>query len=1363
MKTRQTGLSLPLGSRLSQILALGEELLGLTRDAAEQGIPAEESLELVRRRIADAVERLLNARTMVWFTPDVFRTWTNNAAGAQAAHAEPPALIGLSLQTGNIYLQDPSGSVESFTEAQEPQRQAVLAAVPLRLRGGHEGKVHLLGAIQVERPAEAPITAADVELLEGLALQAALSLQAGLQIAVEAWRVRQLSLVGRVSLEISSLRGLDEVTARTARLIQETFDYYRVNIYTLEPGENQLCLRAGAGSPGDETLIDLAGEGSDTLVRLGEGLVGIAAQTGEEIVAGDVLHEPRNRSITSLPETRSQAALPMRVHDRLVGVLDVQSDQPDDFNEIDRIVLRALAANIAIAVEDARLYKGLRRRAAQLEMLYKVGSAITSILDQELLLEEVVDLIQKRFGYPYVHIYSVHPGRRKVFYEAGSGRRSQAMQAQNFSYDLDDSNGLIPWVARNGETILANDVGLDSRYRPSPLPPEETRSELTVPLIFGDQVLGVLDVQSDRLGAFSEDDRYLFEALADHIAIALRNAYLYRTEVWRRKTTDSLREVAGLLSAEVDQDQVLQAILAVLARTLPQNLAAIWLTEPAADETQDPFPALHLAAVQGEGISELGLEIGLTPEEVLEIHSPGESGLTGETASNWLQSALLAGAPVVRTLDSPFDVLGAVLNFPREYSAIAAPLRVGDQPLGVLVLAHRESGKYGSEASAMTAAFASSAAVAIENARLYEAAHEQAWVSTVLLQVANATQTITDLNALLATVIHITPMLAGVKACLLYILDEDGDFIPAAASGLTGESQREFERWRFAPGDVIALDRMTAEKTPVFLHGGPEDSRLTGILSAGREDSLDELRLTVLVPLLARGELLGAFLVDYSAGPAAFSGRSLESFFDERLAILQGIAHQTAIAVDNLRLLKSRKEEAYVSVALLQVAQSVVSSNDLEEALGSIVRITPILIGVKRAAVFLWDETRRVFRLAQAYGLPPEAGQTAYAAGDFPLMDAVLEKNSVLAHPIWSEISTGDDIPDAWTYLSPPTAEQVEEYIESAACLLLAFPLAVKGNLRGVLLVEEPEPAPVEGFAGANTNRRLRAKRLEIITGISQQVALAIENDLLQHETMERERLEREMQLAREIQRTFLPQHTPMLPGWDIKVLWRTAREVGGDFYDYFELPGNRLGLVIADVADKGMPAALFMTLVRTLLRATVREIDSPAGVLERANDIIVPDAPDGMFVTIFYAVLDLDTGVLDYANAGHNRPLVLRGETCRIERLERSGMALGVLEGNQIQAGQLLIEPGDLLFLYTDGVSEAFSPEWEPFGEERLTAAILEIGGCAAERTPDADRINSQQMLDHIDRAVQDFIAGGQPSDDLTLLVLRREPEASD
>jgi GAF domain-containing protein len=1333
------------------VLDLGEELLYLAQQAADSHSPGEETLNNQRKLILDAARRTLQAEATLWLAHDVVYRLTGQSQGTQApddlAGAISEVMRGC-LEKRCPCLAESADSTVHWTVDQAGNRGLVCAA-PLLLRDPRASQ--LLGALQVQRPDGPPFSVEEVQLLEGLAIQAALAFEANLRLATEQWRLQQLSLVREVSLQIADLHDLDEIASQITRLIQQTFDYYYVAILTLEQDQEFLQFRASAGPVFDgdySQAYSLALQ-----VRLGEGIIGYVAQTGVELLANDISREPRYRALDALPETRSEATLPLRARDRLLGVLDVQSNQINDFDETDMLVLRALAGNIAMAVDGARMYSALQRRASQLATVYEVSSAITSILDQEKLLDEVVDLIQKRFGYPYVHLYSVHPGRRKIFYEAGSGLRSRLLSEQNFYLDLDAEQGIIAWAAQHGETVLANDVSQEPRYLPSPVEPDETRSELAVPLVFGGEVLGVLDIQSEQVNAFRVDDRYLFEALADHIAIAMRNAYLYRSEVWRRQVADSLREVAGLLSAEMDQDHVLAAILAELRRSLPLDLAAIWLLdgEDQGDE-QENLPALHLAAVVGA--DDLDLEIGLTPEDVLESNRTRISAEVAQDASGWLQQALQAQNPVVRTVDSAYEPLGAALQFPPDYSAIAAPLRVGDQPRGVLVLAHRTAGRYGSEARGMTAAFASYAAVAIENARLYEEAHEQAWVSTVLLQVANATQALTNLHELLATVVHITPMLAGVRACLLYILDDEGDFVPAVASGLNASQQAEFERWRFAPGDVPALDHLVVERQPVILYGGEDDQRLTSILYP--EVLVDRKRqpsLSVLVPLAARNQVLGVLLVDYSNPPLSNS-KTADAFFDERLAILQGIAHQTAIAVDNIRLLKSQKEEAYVSVALLQVAQAVVSSNDLDEALGSIVRITPILVGVKRAVIFLWDEAQKVFRLSQSYGLPRAAEVDSYSLGEFPLLDAVLIEDTLLAHPLWGEISASDQVPEDWTYLAAPDGNKVDEYLENAPCLLIAFPLSVKGKVLGVFLVEEPEPIPGEGFSASNTNRRLRGKRLEIITGISQQAALAIQNDFLQYEMVEQERLEREMQLAREIQRAFLPQSVPDLPGWELKVRWRTAREVGGDFYDYFRLPGNRLGMVIADVADKGMPAALFMTLVRTLVRATVTEIDSPADVLERANDIIVPDAPSGMFVTIFYAVLDLDTGELEFANAGHNLPVVMRGQSCQLELLRRGGMALGVQEGNHIQGWKTRLEAGDYLILYTDGVTEAFSPQGEVFGEPRLYQTIESAAVCKS----DAGDLTAQDVLEKIDQAVLEFIGDGLPSDDLTLLVLRRQ-----
>lgn len=223
-------------------------------------------------------------------------------------------------------------------------------------------------------------------------------------------------------------------------------------------------------------------------------------------------------------------------------------------------------------------------------------------------------------------------------------------------------------------------------------------------------------------------------------------------------------------------------------------------------------------------------------------------------------------------------------------------------------------------------------------------------------------------------------------------------------------------------------------------------------------------------------------------------------------------------------------------------------------------------------------------------------------------------------------------------------------------------------------------------------------------------------------------------------------------------MLWRTAREVGGDFYDFFELPGRRLALVIADVADKGMPAALYMTVARTLLRAAALEAASAAEALQRVNDTLVEDTPEGMFVTLAYAVLHLESGELQIANAGHNPPLVLRSKTCQLEKITRSGMALGVEKGTPIENRTVLLDPGDMLIMYTDGVTEAFSPQGDPFGEERLIEVILQTAVCATGAEA-SGALEAGEVLQAIDHSVSEFVVEDELSDDLTLLIVRRKP----
>jgi sigma-B regulation protein RsbU (phosphoserine phosphatase) len=470
-----------------------------------------------------------------------------------------------------------------------------------------------------------------------------------------------------------------------------------------------------------------------------------------------------------------------------------------------------------------------------------------------------------------------------------------------------------------------------------------------------------------------------------------------------------------------------------------------------------------------------------------------------------------------------------------------------------------------------------------------------------------------------------------------------------------------------------------------------------------------------------------------------FRSTNTETGFDPKaLAILQGIAHQTAMTVDNLSLLEARQEEAYVTAALLQVAQAVVSSTDLHDTLDTIVHLLPILVGIETCVIYLWDSANLLFRPTQVSGQSRREEDFIithpFSPGENRLLDAIHQSGEMHMCRVTDPNMSIED----WAFLVCQPYSQLQDQADMLrGDWILGYPLSLQGQVMGIMVVREVNASPA-----------FWERRLEIINGIAQQASLAIQNDLLKQEMVETERMEREIQLARQIQETFLPDTLPQLNCWELDLRWETAREIGGDFYDIFKLGDNRVGLVIADVADKGLPAALYMTVARTLIRASATDSTSPAKVLEEVNRLLVNDSTDSMFITVVYIVLSLDSGEFVFCNAGHNRPLLYRAKTGLLEQLAKGGTALGILEDLTLTDHTLHIDPGDALILYTDGVTDIISPEGELFGEARLRE-IIEAHG--------KERI--QDMLEYLDDAMIDFRRGTPPVDDVTLLAIRREP----
>ena len=385
----------------------------------------------------------------------------------------------------------------------------------------------------------------ELELLQSIAGVIALGLYASHRAEVERFRLGELNLVRRVSAEIATVLPLDELSR--ARMQPHPGD-----VQVLLRGDFHACTRvtAGCGSvraPAPD-MWDRGGRRWVSMWSLGQGLIGEAAASGQIVQADDVREAARYRYFEPLRATRSEVVIPVKLQERVLGVLDVQSDRVAAFHRNDLMLLEALADNVARAVEGARLYGDVRRRADQLALLADVSRRVTSTLELHEVMAEAACVDTRPDRFPTRGIVHGPSNRRLIEYEAGSGTRAEALRG--YSMSLDDPRGIIPWAARTGKG-RAGERCHPGRYGIVPRPWRPTKHAIGAcgaRSCSARRTLGILDIQSEKAECVSrDDDRLMFEAVAGTIAASIRNADLYRSEQWRRQAADSLREVAGRL------------------------------------------------------------------------------------------------------------------------------------------------------------------------------------------------------------------------------------------------------------------------------------------------------------------------------------------------------------------------------------------------------------------------------------------------------------------------------------------------------------------------------------------------------------------------------------------------------------------------------------------------------------------------------------------------------------------------------------------------------------------------------------------------------------------------------------------------
>ena len=962
------------------------------------------------------------------------------------------------------------------------------------------------------------------------------------------------------------------------------------------------------------------------------------------------------------------------------------------------ILLGTVIIAVAVVTQhwaDAR--QELEQRVAELASVEQIGSAI---VQAELDVDELCRLLYEhtsRIADATIFQLGLFDGDRyviKLWMQEGQTRPQRIFQ-------MTPGIGLVNWLRESRQPLLVQDFEreVDSLpAKPTYVSDNPPRSALFVPLMAGEAVIGTVSIQSYRRNAYGEGDLRVLSAMANQAAMAIQKAQLYARERKRARQLETIGQISRQVTATMELDELFQRAVHLIRENFGYYHVTLYSVDPESEVAE-----FQASASAGEQHVSAAVEWG--------------EGLIGWVAAN-AQAALVNDVED----DTRYRCIEAL---DETRSELTVPLLLEDEIVGVLDVQSDQLGAFGSDDLFILETLGDQLAIAIQEARLYEAERQQAWLSTALLQVAEAMGQVSDMEAVLSTVVRLTPLLAGVDRCAILLWESDTEtFRPTQTYGLSPGLRETFEQYQFQAGSIPALDLIRWDKSPLLVRADSEGKLIPRSL-AERFDIHEML----LLPLLAQGELLGVMMVDYAGRAHPFTERLID--------MLTGIANQAAMVIHSARLVQAQREEAYASMALLQVAEAVNRSTDLDETLQAIVRITPILLGVHACAVFLWDPNTSTFLPSRQYGLEPPARSAFW---DLRLSADIAPMPDLMA-----------GVP--YVTLEEPTT-RIAPLGEGTAAL--ALPLSSKGDVLGAMFVDS-----------GGSSQQLTERWMNILAGIASQAAVAVENHRLLEEAAEQERMRQELEVGRRIQASFLPEHSPQMHGWDLAVIWRSARQVGGDFYDFIPLPASndqppgrpspvegekaapgleRTGVVIADVADKGVPAALFMALSRTLMRTMAIDGRPPAAAAEWANKLIVADARADLFVTLFYTILQSDSGEIVYVNAGHMRPLVVRTENGKAEELQIHSMAMGVLPEIEYEEGIAHLATGDILVMYTDGVTEALDAEDQMFGKERLLETVQ------AHRHRSAE-----QICQAIDDAVASFVGDVPQFDDFTLVIAKR------
>ncbi len=678
------------------------EVLAAFREIDQQ-ILAAQDLEAVLASIAGVLQRTLDVSTLYIGLYDPLLDEVAIPVLIDRGERQPPLRLKLSeeagltgwvIRTGQpLWINDTWKETLPVPAIQIGDPTRSLAVLPLQARG------QTVGVLSVQSYIPYAFGAEDRQLLEEIAMQAAIAIENVRLLRESRQRMTQLETAAEVAHAAASILDIQRLLSETAELIRERFNLYYVGIFLLDETGRWAVLRAGTGEAGRKML-----EMGHKLEVGGSSMIGWCTAYGKPRIALDVGKEAIRFDNPLLPQTRSEMALPLLSRERVIGAMTVQSDRPAAFTPEDVTVLQIVANQLATAIENANLYQETLHRQAQAWVLREVMLAAASTLDFDQVLQRTIQTLRSALQVEFLAV--VLPDESGQFLRIHPSQIGYDVPVEEVRLPLDGSVSGV--VFQSGKAMLIRDVREVPFYYPGH---PDVRSELGVPLRLGDEVIGVLNVESRRTNAFREDDLAFFTAIAGELAIALENARLYQREQRRREEAESLYRAAQAMTTTLDLQEVLERILSEVQNVVPYDSASVQLLREG-----------KLEIIAGRGFP--------NPEDIL--------GTTIDLMTNGNPNVQVVRtrAPVI--LEDAPAIYSEFRREPHSKAGIRAwmgvPLLYGDRVIGMLTLDKKEPGFYRREHARVALAFAGQAAIALENARLYEQLEEQSAQLSAALQ-----------------------------------------------------------------------------------------------------------------------------------------------------------------------------------------------------------------------------------------------------------------------------------------------------------------------------------------------------------------------------------------------------------------------------------------------------------------------------------------------------------------------------------------------------------------------------------------------------------------------------------------------------